>query len=55
MNAPLNTIQNSTEFQVPQRSSRNAHHTDWSFVPIAAGGLTGVAIGAALGTLLGWC
>lgn len=36
------------------QSSKNHTHTDWSFLPTAAGGLTGVMIGLAIATILGW-
>jgi hypothetical protein len=29
-------------------------HSDWSFLPTAAGGLTGVMIGLAIANILGW-
>ncbi len=55
MNAQATDIQASAEFNLSQPQSANHHHTDWSFLPTAAGGLTGVAIGVVLGFLLGLC
>jgi ABC-type nitrate/sulfonate/bicarbonate transport system permease component len=55
MNAQATDIQASTEFAISQTSTAHAQHSDWSFLPTAAGGLAGVGIGIVLGTLLGLC
>ncbi len=57
MNAQATDIQASTEFIIshPSTSAAHIHHSDWSFLPTAAGGLAGVAIGVVLGSLLGLC
>lgn len=55
MNAQAQEIQASAEFNLVKSHSAVQHRNDWSFLPIAGGGLAGVAIGIALGTLLGWC
>jgi hypothetical protein len=39
----------------PSLQSSTTHtHSDWSFLPTAAGGLTGVMIGLAIANILGW-
>jgi hypothetical protein len=54
MNAQATDIQTSTEFaSLP--SAAHPQHSDWSFLPTAAGGLAGVAIGVILGFMLGLC
>ncbi|WP_404790781.1 hypothetical protein [Altericista sp. CCNU0014] len=55
MNARPQEIQASVEFNFSNSPSSIRHHNDWSFLPTAAGGLTGIAIGILLGSLLGWC
>jgi hypothetical protein len=55
MNAQATDIQASTEFVVSHTSTAHTQHKDWSFLPTAAGGLAGVAIGVILGSLLGLC
>jgi hypothetical protein len=55
MNAQAQDIQAPVEFNFAKSPSAVHHRNDWSFLPIAGGGLAGVAIGIALGTLLGWC
>lgn len=36
------------------QASKTSTHSDWSFLPTAAGGLTGVILGLAIATFLGW-
>jgi hypothetical protein len=55
MNAQATDLHASTELTISQTPSANHQHTDWSFLPTAAGGLAGVAIGVVLGSLLGLC
>jgi hypothetical protein len=55
MNAQATDIKASTEFVIAPSAPAHAHHSDWSFLPTAVGGLAGIAIGVVLGFLLGLC
>jgi hypothetical protein len=55
MNAQTIDLQASKDLTISQTPSAHSQHTDWSFIPTAAGGLTGIAIGLVLGSLFGLC
>jgi hypothetical protein len=45
---------NELEFAPSSQPSGTHNHTDWSFLSPAVGGMTGVIIGLAIATILGW-
>ena len=55
MNAQTIDLQASTELTISQTPAVTSPHADWSFLPTAVGGLTGIAIGLVLGSLFGLC